>query len=155
MFPNRNWLIKSTKPKLTDLYLNEWKNEIEINTSCVIYRMFKSKFEFEKYLTKTPAKLQNFFIRFRTRNYKLPIEVGRWRRIPRENRKCHLCNLDIGDEYHYLLVCEKLENVRKQYIHSRYFRRPNSLKFSSLLNVCDPSALRKLCLFIKFIIENV
>ena len=109
MFPNRNWLIKSTKQKLTDLYLNEWKNEIETNTSCIIYRMFKSKFEFEKYLTKTPAKLGNFLLRFRTRNHKLPIEVGRWRRIPRENRKCHLCNLDIGDEYHYLLVCEKIK----------------------------------------------
>ena len=60
MFPNRNWLIKSTKLKLTDLYVNEWKHEIETNTSCIIYRMFKSKFEFEKYLTKTPAKLRNF-----------------------------------------------------------------------------------------------
>ena len=97
MFPNRNCLIKSTKLKLTDLYLNEWKNEIETNTSCIIYRMFESKFEFEKYLTQTSTILRKFLIRFRSRNHKLPIEVGRWRRIPRENRKCRLCNLDIGD----------------------------------------------------------
>ena len=34
----------------------------------------------------------------------LPVETGRWRRIRREDRQCHLCRLDIGDEYHYMLT---------------------------------------------------
>ena len=32
-FPNRTWLLKSTKQKLTNLYINEWKNECDNNTS--------------------------------------------------------------------------------------------------------------------------
>lgn len=36
--------------------------------------------------------------RFRTSNHKLPIETGRWNNVDRENRKCWLCNVDIGDE---------------------------------------------------------
>lgn len=120
-----------------------------------IYRLFKINFGFEHYLTKVPDKLRKFLIQFRTRNHKLPIETGRWRRVPRENRKCHLCNLDIGDEYHYLLVCRNLNNLRKQYIDTSYFRKPNILTFHSLLNVKNASKLRKLCIFIKSILESV
>ena len=100
-FPNRNWLVKSIRQKLTDLFLNEWKPQVESNSSCYIYRPFKQKFGFEEYLINAPAK---YLIKFRTRNQRLPTENGRWRRIPRENRKCHLCHSDIGDEFHYLLV---------------------------------------------------
>ena len=106
-FPKRNWLVKSTKQKLTDLYINEWKNECDNNTSCSTYRIFKTTFGFENYLKSVPAKLRKFLITIRTRNHKLPAEVGRWRRIPRDQRKCHLCDSDIGDEYHYILACKK------------------------------------------------
>lgn len=118
-FPNKKWLIKSTKQKLTDLYINEWKNECESNTSCYIYRIFKTEFGYENYLSKVPSKFRNFLLNIRTRNHKLPIETGRWRRIPREFRKCHLCNNDLGDEYHYLLSCRQLHNLRKQYQQDR------------------------------------
>lgn len=104
-FPNKNWLVKSTKCKLTDLYINDWKNECNSNTSCYIYRIFKTKFEFESYLVKVPAKLKKFLVRIQTRNHWLPFETGRWRRVPKMQRKCHLCSQDIGDEYHYLLSC--------------------------------------------------
>jgi hypothetical protein len=32
--------------------------------------------------------------KFRTTNHKLPIEHGRWNNIPRENKKCNICNLE-------------------------------------------------------------
>lgn len=154
-FPNRNWLIKSTRQKLTDLFLNEWKSQVDSNTSCYIYRLFKQSFGFEKYLINTPAKFRKYLIKFRTRNHKLPIETGRWRGIPRENRKCHLCSLDIGDEFHYLLVCREFSNLRRQLIDARYIRRPNVLSFSSLLNVKSKGSLRKLSIFVKSILESV
>ena len=156
VFPNRNWLIKSSRQKLTDLFLNEWQSQIENNTSCyIVYRLFKKNFGFENYLKTTPIKLRKYLIKFRTRNHKLPIETGRWRGISRENRKCHLCNSDIGDEFHYLLVCRNFSNLRRQLIDARYIRRPNIISFSSLLNVKNKSSLRKLSIFVKCIIENV
>ena len=46
------------------------------------------------------------FIKFRTANHKLPVETGRRENIPHAERKCSLCNKnDIGDEFHYLLIC--------------------------------------------------
>jgi hypothetical protein len=38
-------------------------------------------------------------------NLKLPIETGRWANILKQNRKCYLCNLEIGNEFHYLFIC--------------------------------------------------
>ena len=81
----------------------------------------------------------------------LPVETGRWRRIRREDRKCHLCQLEIGDEYHYMLTCSYLSNLRRQYKDRKFFTRPKTIKFSMLLNTTHPAKLRKLCNFIKSI----
>ena len=154
-FPNRNWLIKATKQKLVDLFLNEWQSQIENNTSCYNYRLFKTKFCFENYLVTVPTKFRKYLLKFKARNHMLPVETGRWRRIPRENRKCHLCHLDIGDEYHYLINCNFLNNLRRQYIDRKFYVRPNAIKFSMLLNSTPSAKLRKLCTFIKFIFDSL
>ena len=89
VFPNSKWLVKATHQKLTDLFLNKWKSQENSNSSCYIYRLFKQKFGFEDYLIHAPAKFRKYLIKFRTRNHRLPIEIGRWRKTPREKRKCH------------------------------------------------------------------
>ena len=42
--------------------------------------------------------------RFRLGSHRLPIETGRWQRIPRLERVCPLCNV-LGDEHHFLFEC--------------------------------------------------
>lgn len=155
MYPNRTWLIKATKQKLTDLFLNEWHSQLDNNSSCHNYKIFKTKFGFEHYLVSIEEKYKKYLVKFRTRNHRLPIETGRWRRIPRHNRTCHLCHTDVGDEYHYLMSCSHFSNLRKLYIDRQYFLRPNVIKFSNLLNIKHPAKLRKLCTFIKNIIESI
>ena len=82
-------------------------------------------------------------------SFYFPIETGRWRRIPRENRKCHLCHSDVEDEFHYLLVCRELNNLRRQFIDARFMSRPNIITFSSLLNVKNKGTLKKTLYFCK------
>ena len=151
-FPNSKWLKASVGQKLKDLFINEWYNTIETSRSCTTYRLFKEKFEFEKYLINTPHKYLRFVIKFRTGNNKMPIIIGRWNNVNRENRICILCNQDIGDEFHYLFNCNAFSNTRKQYINSTYYTRPNILKFKSLMNISNKILYRKLCEFIKLII---
>lgn len=154
-FLNKTWLIKATKQKLTDLYINEWENDCQNNTSCNVYRIFKTKFGYEDYLSKVPSKYRKFLIKIRTRNHKLPIETGRWKKIPRELRKCHLCHNDLGDEFHYLLSCRRLHNLRKQYLSSYFCSRPNVYKLQKLMNCKNLGILRKLCLFVKAIFSTL
>ena len=72
-----------------------------------------------------------------------------------KNIKCHLCHLDIGDEFHYMLTCSYLNILRRQYIDRKFFVRPNFIKLSSLFNATHPATLRKLCLFIKGIFDSL
>jgi hypothetical protein len=68
--------------------------------------MFKDIISMEKYSLNLPEKYSKLFCKFGTDNARLPIETGRWKDIPRENRFCNLYNRNkIGDEFHYLLDC--------------------------------------------------
>ena len=62
--------------------------------------------------------------------FELPIETGRWANILKQNRKCHLCNLEIGNEFHYLFICSK-----------------------GMLSLCNVTLYRKICGFIRKIIK--
>ena len=54
-----------------------------------------------------------YIIKFRTSNHKLAIEVGRYSKIDRSFRHCHLCDTnEIGDEYHLLYKCTNHDIVQ-------------------------------------------
>lgn len=107
------WLVQSIKQKAKDLYINEWYNTINESSSCVNYRLFKEKFNLENYLLKLPLTFRRTLCLFRTRNHRLPIETGKWLNIDTADRKCNLCDASVGDEFHYLLCCEKLALERR------------------------------------------
>ena len=45
--------------------------------------------------------------KLRLSNLHIPIETGRWKNVPMQNRKCHLCSTgDVSDEFHYLFICK-------------------------------------------------
>ena len=83
-------------------------------------------------------------------NHRLPIQSGRFSHIPRHERLCTLCNSgDIGDEYHYLLVCSHLAETRKKFIPRHYFKYPNVIKFHNLMSSKCKVLLLKLVKFIR------
>lgn len=151
-FFNRIWLTKAIKQKLSDVFIGEWYQCVENDNN---YKLFKASFGFENYLTKLPSKSLYHLIKFRTRNHKLPIETGRWRKISLSNRTCNLCKQDIGDEFHYLLSCRELKALRKQYIKPRFYLRPNIMKYGQLLNSKNLKQLILLSKFIKDIFEII
>ena len=53
--------------------------------------------------------------RLRLISHRLFIERGRWKSIPRLDRKCTLCN-EVEDEYHVMLMCPRFAVLRKKYI---------------------------------------
>lgn len=151
-FPNAKWFSKAAKQKLRDLFLVEWYQNIESNVN---YRIFKHTFIFESYLTSIPRNLLYYFTSFRTRNHRLPVETGRWANIDIKERKCNLCRTATGDEFHYLLICDKLKESRKEFIKQYYYQRPNIIKYESLINTKSTKMLISLSKFIKVIYETV
>ena len=148
------WIVKAAKMKLKDLFIQKWRSGIDIMSSSNFYKIFKTNFEQSEYLRNLPNSLCKTLIRFRTRNHKLPVETGRWRSIALNERLCQHCQSDIGDEYHYLLVCDYFKAVRRKYIKHYYFTRPNTYKLEQLMNTKNKKDLHNLCYFIKNIISN-
>jgi len=85
--------------------ISDFHAKINNDSQYYNYRLFKTIFEFENYLIKTPYQFLKFIIRFRTRNHRLPIETGSWSGIKSVERKCLLCKCSssIAGEFYYLL----------------------------------------------------
>ena len=63
----------------------------------------------------------------------LPIESGRYKKIPRVQRFCLLCNRsEIGDEFYYLLKCNHLPlfHIRGTFLESLYSINSNFTNMS-------------------------
>lgn len=152
-FPNEKWLVCAVKQKLRDIFITNWYAQLNNNSSALTYKLIKTNFGMEKYLVTLPFKLRKSLIQIRTRNHRLPIETGRWTQVPRNERKCFLCNGNIGDEFHFILECKELIDQRKKYIKTYYYKRPNTMKFYELFNTTNRNDIYKLCHFIQEILS--
>lgn len=101
----RQWFRLSFKQKLKDQFLQQWNSLINSSSSGINYRIFKTKFELNNYFCLLNNKQCRLLTAFRTRNHRLPIETGRWSNKPMRERVCHLCQVELGDEFHYLFKC--------------------------------------------------
>lgn len=151
---NSNWFSKSIKQKLKDQYIQSWSSRVDCSSSGTNYRIFKDSFGTSKYLSLLPNYFTKLLLAFRTRNHKLPIEIGRWKSIPHSERKCQLCSKDIGDEYHYVMSCELLKEHRCKLIKPYFTTNPNTLKFNQLMNDSSIEQLTNLSRFIAIINKN-
>ena len=86
------------------MYLQKWYSDIYSSSRLQTYSLFKHNFEQEKYLKlNMEEKYITAVTRLRTSFHNLAIETGRYENIPRDQRTCKSCNMNvIEDEYHLL-----------------------------------------------------
>ena len=64
------------------------------------------------------------FLKFRTTYHHLPVENGGPTHLC--ERLCTLCNdLQISDEFHYIIECKALIDIRKDNLGKYYTQKPN------------------------------
>ena len=83
------------KQRLLYQFRQKWAAEINQSSKCWNYRIFKSNFKIEHYLTTLTYNTRRSLARFRCRNHKLPVEIGCHWGIPREQRKCNWCENEL------------------------------------------------------------
>jgi hypothetical protein len=133
-FDNVEYLKCVIKQRLEDQFLQNWNPLVHNSPKAINYKTFKTELKYEEYLNNLEIKDVILLCRFRIKNNKLPIETGRWQNIPRENRKCILCNrFQIGDEYNYIFECDYFSQKRKQSLLNYFIYRHNIIKFSELV----------------------
>ena len=142
--------IETFSQRLKDIYLQNWQSKISLSSKCDTYRLFKNIIHTELYLSCLNVKKYRICLsRFRCSCHELQIEKGRYVNIPREQRICKLCNLNVTeDEYHFLLVCPIYNNLRKKYIKEKYYVNPNAFNFSRLLKTSNVEEIKNLSIYI-------
>jgi hypothetical protein len=115
--------------RLTDQYIQKWANDIDNSSKGQICKIFEQNFRFQKYLSILPNNFWKPFVKFRTPNHHLPIQVCKWYGIP-------LSKSDTGkltDESYFILECKTISTLRKEFLAPRYCRASNVPKFIELM----------------------
>ena len=144
---NKNWFRLSFKQKLKDQYLQQWNSLVNASSSGINYRIFKNCFGINPYFHFLNNTQIRILTAFRTRNHRLPLDVGRWGNKPINERICHLCKTDTGDEFHYLFNCNFFNEDRNKHIKSYYNKYPNTYKMNELMNSENALILKHLTMF--------
>jgi len=83
------------RSRLRDIYVSNWRIGLDLSSALDVFRVIKLTFEQSSYLRYMEnTKYRNTSAKFRLSSHKLNIEVGRHNNIPRNERKCTLCNLN-------------------------------------------------------------
>ncbi len=153
---NSTWFKKAVEIRLKDQWIASWNANLVSKSICSSYKMYKSIYCLEEYLVKLSKANRILLTKLRASNNKLPITVGRYNNIRREDRVCEKCNAGvIGDEYHVLLMCENEEIVRlrNKFINRYYRDRPSQFKYISLMQTSNVTVMTKLALFVKNVLS--
>ena len=119
------------------------------------YRIFKTNFKIEPYITELRPGSFITLSRFRTTNNRLSVERGRWGNVERSQRFCNLFTGNmLSNEFHYLLECKYFIEERKKYLPKFYSRHVNTLKFQKLMSTENLKLLKQLSRFISIVLSK-
>ena len=143
---------------LLNFYKLTWEKDRNLHKDGKLstFTSIKNKFCFEPYLDiLTNNQHRSVLTKLRISAHRLKIEIGRYQKIPREERICSLCHHnEIQDEIHFLLVCPHLNVQRLELINIRKIKCKNtqSLSYDNqfywLMTNEDPDILRSLAGFL-------
>ena len=139
--------LKQFELRIIDCCKQDWHDEVNMSEKLCTYKCFKSLLEIETYLLKQPFSIAKTLAKFRCSNHIFEIEAGRHSSIPKDQRKCKLCNCT-EDEFHVIIKCPLYADLRKKYIHSKYWKVPDFNSFCNLMNTKNLTSQHDLGLFI-------
>ena len=107
--------IKTFEQKCHEYYNTRWKNNVCNNQKLTIYKEIKQRFETTNYIKlNLDRPLRSILCRLLSGTLKLHMETGRYKKIPRAERLCNICDLNLlEDEIHFVFVCPRYVVPRK------------------------------------------
>ena len=89
--------------------------KLKKSSKLILYDQIKHVFEKEKYLDDIDSfQMRKSITNFRCSDHKLKIEIGRHKKIPREERISESCRSEVETESHFLSKCPTCNNLREQ-----------------------------------------
>ena len=131
--------------------LKKDKSDSSVGNKLSLYSEVKNEVRFESYLDLVKSvKTTVAVTKMRISCHLLPTESERYRKIPRVQRLCPLCNRsEIGDEFHYLLKCthSSLSHIRVIFLESLYSINSSFMNISwkalvlCIMSMCDENII--------------
>ena len=153
-----NNIDKLIKQNLLDTFNQNWNSKLQTSSKGKNYSLLKDNVNIEYYIQNLPKYAYLPLLKLRSSNTYFAVERGRWsnNHVPYNERKCTLCNLnELGDAFHYVLICPYFNIKRKQLIKPYYITNPNIIKYKQLFNTKSTDILFKLSTFAKILLKNV
>ena len=150
----KNQFLPNIKTSLKQQFLQKWEKEVAESSKSFYYRHFQLKPSLQNYLTKMPPNIWIPLVKLRTANHKFPIEIYSWNILYRERSKrlCSLCTLnEVGDEYHYVMICPIFKEAREEFLSKYYFTKPSVYKYIELVNSGNHKILLGLSKFLNIL----
>ena len=138
--------INAFRVRIRDIYKQNWNASLQNSPRARFFRSVVNEHQFYNQLDMLDKKSHRIALaRFMASSHRLGVETGRWARpiIPFEQRLCENCQ-KLDDEYHFLLECTKLSELRKKCIPRYFYLRPSMFKCVQLLNSNDTKTIRML-----------
>ena len=143
--------------------LNKDKFDCSVGNKLSLYNELKNEVRFESYLDLIKnVKTRVAVTKMRISCHLLPIESGRYKKIPRVERLCPLCNSSqIGDAFHYLLKCihSSLSHIRGIFlkslclINSNFTNMSCKALFLYIMSMCDENIINLSAYYIENILN--
>ena len=133
----KNQFLSQIKTTLKEHFFQKWTIEIAESSKCFYYRHFQLKPELQNYLKKMPPNIWIPLVKLRTANHRFPVEIYSWNILYREKSKrlCSICSLnDVGDEYHYIMICPIFSEAREEFLPKYFCKKPSVYKYLELVN---------------------
>ena len=147
---SKTYVVNSLKLRLNDIAKQNLWAEINENSMCDNYRIFKNNIDLEEYLVKLNFHDSRILTKFRCRGHRLPITANRFDKDKNTRRHltfCTKCNgNELGDEIHYLCKCPFFDEERKKYLGKSRFPNPSVFSVRKIID-CEVNPSN----FIKFI----
>ena len=134
--PDIGSFISLFKQRITDMFIQNWRGQLDNSSRARFYRTIKPEFSTSKYLDLVECKSHRIALtRFITSSHTLKIETGRWTRpkTPINNRLCQHCINKVEDEFHILTECPLYRTIRQRLISNYYVINPSMYKVVQLL----------------------
>ena len=150
----KNVFLPDLKMILKKQIIQKWELEVRNASKCFYYRHICSSYTMQHYLRKMPPEIWIPLIKLRTANHKLPVEIYSWSILyrKREKRLCSLCDKeDVGDEYHYIMVCPFFQAARDEFFPKYFRKKPSVFKFLQLVDSNNATTLKGLARFLNIL----
>ena len=134
--------------------IQQWNTSVKNHSLCRLYASYKYKYRIEPYVFTLRTKDRIELSRFRCAA--LIITDVREKFTGVKEAHCPLCNNQVNaDEYHFLLVCTELKDLRAKYLSKCYQHNPSLLKLDQLMNLTSTVRLTHLSMYCKLVTDRV